>query len=96
MLPDLSLFWGPQLFYLTLCLRNSIPHPGLRHGEMLATMDMLKRGDSMEQKKTDLQLTEKEAKLIRMLRQLKFGEAHIYVADGQPVRAEEIKKSIKF
>lgn len=50
----------------------------------------------MEQKKTDLQLTEKEAKLIRMLRQLKFGEAHIYVADGQPVRAEEIKKSIKF
>ena len=50
----------------------------------------------MEQKKTVLQLTEKEEKLIRMIRELKFGEVHIYIADGQPVRAEEIKKSIKF
>ena len=50
----------------------------------------------MEQKKTVIQVTEKEEKLIRMIRELKFGEVHIYVADGQPVRAEEIKKSIKF
>jgi len=50
----------------------------------------------MEQKKTTMAVTEKEAKLIRLIRELKFGEAHIYVADGQPVRAEEIKKSIKF
>ena len=40
--------------------------------------------------------TEKEEKLLQLIRQLKFGEIHIYVADGQPVRAEEIKKSIKF
>jgi hypothetical protein len=59
-------------------------------------MVTLKRGERMEQKKTVLQLTEKEEKLIRLLRELKFGEVHIYVADGQPVRAEEIKKSIKF
>jgi len=59
-------------------------------------MVTLKRGESMEQKKTVLQLTEKEEKLIRLIRELKFGEVHIYVADGQPVRAEEIKKSIKF
>ena len=40
--------------------------------------------------------TEKEEKLLQLIRQLKFGEIHIYVADGQPVRAEEIKKSVKF
>ena len=31
-----------------------------------------------------------------MIRELGFGELHIYVADSQPVRAEEIKKSVKF
>ena len=40
--------------------------------------------------------TEKEEKLLQLIRDLKFGEVHIYVADGQPVRAEEIKKSVKF
>ena len=74
----------------------NIPHPGLRPFGRLDTMVTLKRGESMEQKKTVLQLTEKEEKLIRLIRELKFGEVHIYVADGQPVRAEEIKKSIKF
>ena len=59
-------------------------------------MVILKRGESMEQKKNVLPLTEKEEKLIRLLRELQFGEVRIYVADSQPVRAEEIKKSIKF
>lgn len=49
----------------------------------------------MEQKELN-QISEKEKKLIQMVRNLKFGEIHIYVADGQPVRAEEIKKSVKF
>ena len=40
--------------------------------------------------------TEKEEKLLNLIRELKFGEVHIYVADGQPVRAEEIKRSVKF
>lgn len=39
--------------------------------------------------------TEKEEKLLQLICDLKFGEVHIYVADGQPVQAEEIKKSIK-
>lgn len=50
----------------------------------------------MEQKKNVFPLTDKEEKLIQLIRELKFGEVHIYVADSQPVRAEEIKKSIKF
>ena len=40
--------------------------------------------------------TEKEEQLLKLIRELGFGEVHIYVANGQPVRAEEIKKSIKF
>ena len=40
--------------------------------------------------------TEREEKLLQLIRELKFGEIHIYVADGQPVRAEEIKRSVKF
>lgn len=49
----------------------------------------------MDQNKV-VRLTDKEEKLIQVIRELKFGEIHIYVADGQPVRAENIKKSIKF
>ena len=38
----------------------------------------------------------KEEQLLKLIRELGFGEVHIYVANGQPVRAEEIKKSVKF
>ena len=40
--------------------------------------------------------TEKEELLLKLIRELGFGEVRIFVADGQPVRAEEIKKSVKF
>ena len=40
-------------------------------------------------------ITEREKKLILMIRELKFGEMQLHVADGQPVRIEEVKKSIK-
>ena len=46
--------------------------------------------------KEETRLTEKEERLIKMIRELGFGELHIYVAYSQPVRAEEIKKSVKF
>lgn len=41
------------------------------------------------------QTTEKEKNLLRLIHDMKFGELHIYVADGQPVRVEEIVKSVK-
>ncbi len=56
---------------------------------------MMERRDSVERKE-QIKHTEREEKLLRLIRDLQFGEIHIYVADGQPVRAEEIKKSIKF
>ena len=46
--------------------------------------------------KEQSQNTEREEKLLQLIRELKFGEIHIYVADGQPVRAEEIKRRVKF
>lgn len=50
---------------------------------------------SAEEKTVPVQLSAREEKLIEMIRKLGFGEISIYVADGQPVRAEEIKKSVK-
>ncbi len=51
----------------------------------------------MDDKKTEagLSLSEQEARLISMIRDIRFGELHIFVSDGKPVRVEEIKKSIK-
>ncbi len=40
-------------------------------------------------------LTEQEKRLIMMIRELKYGELHLFIAEGNPIRAEEIKKSIK-
>ncbi len=42
-----------------------------------------------------LELSEKEKKLITMIRSLGFGEIRIFVQDKQPVRVEEFTKSIK-
>ena len=45
--------------------------------------------------KEKMQLSEREEKLIRLIRDLKFGELRLFIADSQPVRLEEVKKSIK-
>ncbi len=48
-----------------------------------------------EEKKETLILTKQEEDLIRILREIEFGEARIVITDGRPIRIEEIKKSIK-
>ena len=48
-----------------------------------------------QETKEKVQLSEKEEKLIRLIRDLKFGELRLFVADSQPVRLEEVRKSIK-
>ena len=45
--------------------------------------------------KEKIQLSEKEEKLILLIRELKFGELRVMIADSQPVRLEEVRKSIK-
>jgi hypothetical protein len=44
---------------------------------------------------TLLVLNEQEKHLLQMIREMKFGELHLFVAEGKPIRVEEIKKSIK-
>ena len=48
-----------------------------------------------QQTKEKMQLSEKEEKLIRLIREMKFGELRLFIADSQPVRLEEVRKSIK-
>ena len=47
------------------------------------------------QEHKELELSEKEEKLIRLIREIRFGELQLHIADGQPVRLEEVRKSIK-
>lgn len=47
------------------------------------------------ERKPALILAEKEKTLIRMIRDLNYGEVRIFVTNSQPVRVEEIKRSVK-
>ena len=40
-------------------------------------------------------LTEKECRVIEIIRSIEFGEVRVVITDGVPVRVEEIQKSIK-
>lgn len=46
-------------------------------------------------KKTKEEISERENKLINLIRQTSFGEVKIIIQDGEPIRVEEVKKSIK-
>ena len=49
----------------------------------------------MDKEKRQMMLTEKEARLIEIIRKLDFGEVRVVIQDGVPTRVEEIKRSIK-
>lgn len=55
---------------------------------------MFNHGNERKSRFNEL-LTEKEKRLIEILREIKYGEIVILVQDRQPVRIEEVKKSIK-
>lgn len=40
-------------------------------------------------------ITEKERRLLEELRRVKFGQVVIHMENGQPVRIEKVKESIK-
>lgn len=42
-----------------------------------------------------IEITEKEKKLIELIRELCFGKISVIIQDGQPIRVEELVKSIK-
>ncbi|MFR1707711.1 MAG: DUF2292 domain-containing protein [Clostridium sp.] len=41
------------------------------------------------------ELNTKEEKLLKIIKEMKFGEIKVIVQDGLPIRIEELKKSIK-
>ncbi len=40
-------------------------------------------------------LNDKECTLIKLLREIKYGQVKIYIENSMPVRIEKIKESIK-
>ena len=46
-------------------------------------------------KKVTVEFSEKEKKVIELMRKIDYGEIRIIIQDGSPFRVEEIKKSIK-
>ena len=48
-----------------------------------------------ERNTVPVDLTEKESRLIDIIRSIECGDVRVVITDGVPVRIEEIKKSIK-
>ena len=49
----------------------------------------------MDKPLPNLELNEKEKKLIKMIRNIEYGEIKIIIQDKTPIRIEELKRSIK-
>ena len=62
---------------------------------VLADGRIVRRQDILDKETKQMMLTEKEARLIEIIRKLDFGEVRVVVQDSVPIRLEEIKRSIK-
>ena len=71
--------------------KSCYPASTAGYGQKEATEIM----DNNFQKTSELKLTDREAKLLAIIRKMDFGEVRVVVTDGIPTRVEEIKKSIK-
>ncbi|SHH74907.1 DUF2292 domain-containing protein [Sporanaerobacter acetigenes] len=49
----------------------------------------------IDEKNSTMELTNRERKLIEIIRKTEFGEINIIVQDSEPIRIQELKKSIK-
>ncbi len=45
--------------------------------------------------KVKVDLTQPEAMLIKLIRTLDYGEVRVIIKDSQPIRAEEVRRSIQ-
>jgi len=43
----------------------------------------------------EMKLSEKERKLVRLIRAIKYGQLTIYIKENQPVRVDRMKESIE-
>lgn len=58
-------------------------------------VDAPKGGMELDKEDFKDMLTEREKKLIELIHSMEYGEVNIFVQQGQPVRVEEVKRSIK-
>jgi len=49
----------------------------------------------MDKRTIDFKITDKERKLIELIRNTEFGEINIIVQNNEPIRVQELKRSIK-
>ena len=49
----------------------------------------------MEQQEKTIVLTRQEEKLIRLIRSIGYGEVRVIIKENDPIRAEEIRRSIQ-
>lgn len=49
----------------------------------------------MDKKELHFKVTEKEKKLIEIIRTTEFGELNIIIQNNEPIRVQELKRSIK-
>ncbi len=49
----------------------------------------------MQNNNGNMKLTEKEEKLIELIRNIEFGEINIIVQNSEPIRVQELVRSIK-
>lgn len=68
---------------------------GRTRGFTKAVQRSLDINGSKDHNQNSLQLTAKEKKLLELIHNTRFGEIRLAVEDGQPVLAEEVKRSIK-
>jgi len=63
--------------------------------EEVIKIDRIEKSNTVSSKRISALLTEKEQKLLDILRELGYGEVVVTIKGGIPVHIEEIKKSIK-
>jgi hypothetical protein len=73
-----------------VCHSRSVFGGSFQQGEN--AVDNADRAKKTEQ--SERELTEKERKLIDYIRNIEYGEIHIFIQSRQPVRVEETKTSI--
>lgn len=49
----------------------------------------------MDKSTIEFKITDKERRLIEIIRNIEFGEINIIVQNNEPIRVQELKRSIK-
>ena len=49
----------------------------------------------MDQQTKSMDVTRQEAKLLRLIRSIEYGEVRIMIKENAPIRIEEIRRSIQ-